>query len=39
MYLGFAGFIPEIRDRKLPLIKGASHNANADKPEELNRFT
>lgn len=70
MYLGFAGFIPEIRDRKIPcpvcltvgeydrtgkvrkyneqwhkregyplhIIKGASHNANVDKPEELNRI-
>lgn len=70
MYLGLAGFIPEIRDRKIPcpvclvvgdndrtgkvrkyneqwheregcllhIIKGASHNANVDKPEELNRI-
>lgn len=70
MYLGFAGFIPEIQDLKihcpvcltvgekdktgkvrkynehwhkkegfpLHIIKGASHNANVDKPEEMNQL-
>ena len=70
MYLGFAGFIPEMQDLKIPcpvcltvgvedrtgkvraynerwhekegyplhIIKGASHNANYDQPEEMNRL-
>ena len=70
MYLGFAGFIPEIREQKiscpvclmvgekdrtgkvrtyneqwsqkegypLHIIKGAAHNANVDRPDEVNRL-
>ena len=70
MYLGFAGFIPEIRDLDIPcpvclvvgerdktgkvrkyneqwhrktgyplhVIPGASHNANVDRPEAVNRI-
>ena len=70
LYLGFAGFITEIRDIEIPcpvsltfgekdktgkvrkynmcwhsnenyplhIIKGAAHNANADRPEEMNHI-